>query len=133
MADATVRRVDWDALSLKLVFGLIAAVAVFFLLAPTIIVLVTSFTSSESLKFPPDGFSLRWYAALIDADQILVAARNSLVVAVATMVLSVVLGTAGALTVTSSRAAWGKLMDSLLMSPLVLPALAFGFACLIYF
>ena len=133
MAEAAARHTDWDALSVKLVFGAIAAVAAFFLLAPTIIVLVTSFTSSESLKFPPEGFSLRWYAALVDADQIQTAAWNSLVVAVATTVLSVVLGTAGALTVARNKATLGKVMDSLLMSPLVLPALAFGFACLIYF
>ena len=67
-APAAVREETWEARSLRLVFGAIAGVAVFFLLAPTVVVLLTSFTSSASLKFPPDGFSLRWYAALADAD-----------------------------------------------------------------
>ena len=66
-------------------------------------------------------------------DQIQAAAWNSLVVAVATTLLSVALGSAGALAVARSHAAWARALDSLLMSPLVLPALAFGFACLIYF
>jgi putative spermidine/putrescine transport system permease protein len=133
MAEAAPRRIDLDALSLKLVFGAIAAVAILFLLAPTLIVLITSFTSSASLKFPPEGFSLRWYRALADATQIQTAAWNSLVVAVATTVLSVLIGTAGALVVSRSRAAWARALDALLLSPLVLPALAFGFACLMYF
>jgi len=132
MADPATKHYDLDALSLKLVFGAIAVVAIFFLLAPTLIVLLTSFTSSASLKFPPEGFSLRWYAALADATQIQAAAWNSFVIAVATTVLSVVIGTAGALVVSRSRAAWARALDALLLSPLVLPALAFGFACLIY-
>lgn len=127
------RPIGWDALSLRLVFGAIAGVGLVFLIAPTIIVLMTSFTSTATLKFPPQGFSLRWYAALADADQMKAAAWNSLVVAVAATLLSVVLGTAGALVVSKSRAAWARALDSLLMSPLVLPALAFGFACLMYF
>jgi hypothetical protein len=37
---------DWEALSLRLVFGLLTLVAVIFLVAPTLIVLITSFTAS---------------------------------------------------------------------------------------
>jgi putative spermidine/putrescine transport system permease protein len=133
MADRRVGHIDYDSWSLKLVFGAIATVAIVFLIGPTIIVLLTSFTNSASLKFPPDGFSLRWYAALADATQIQTAAWNSLVVAVATTLLSVVIGTAGALVVSRSRATWARALDALLLSPLVLPALAFGFACLMYF
>ena len=83
------RRADWDALSLRVAFGILAAIALVFLVAPTIIVLLTSFTASESLKFPPAGYSLRWYRALLDADQMQAAAWNSLIVAFWTMVASV--------------------------------------------
>lgn len=124
---------DLEARSMTLAFGAVAAFALFVLVAPTIVVLMTSFTSSASLRFPPEGFSLRWYAALADADQIRKAAWNSLVIAVAATILSVVIGTAGALAVASNRAPWARALDALLMSPLVLPALAFGFACLVYF
>jgi putative spermidine/putrescine transport system permease protein len=126
------RRAGWDALSLRVVFGTLAAIALVFLVAPTIIVLLTSFTASESLKFPPAGYSLRWYRALLDADQMQAAAWNSLVVAVWTTIVSVVLGTAGALAIARSDARWARVCDVLFMSPLILPALAFGFAALIY-
>src|SRR5438270_13849589 len=79
---------DWEALSLRLVFGALAAIAIVFLVGPTVIMLLTSFTASQSLKFPPDGLSLRWYAALLDADQMQAAAWHSLVVAFWTTVLS---------------------------------------------
>src|ERR1700745_1939272 len=94
---------DWEAISLRLVFGALAAIAIVFLVGPTLIMLLTSFTASQSLKFPPDGLSLRWDVALLDADQVQGAAWNSLVVAFWPTVLSVVLGTAAALGIARSR------------------------------
>ena len=126
------RRVDWDALSLKLVFGAATAIAGVVLIAPSLVILVTSFTDSASLRFPPTGFSLRWYRALLDADQMQAAAWNSLVVAFWTTLLSVVLGTLAAVALAGSRAWWARFLDGLFMSPLLLPALAFGFAALIF-
>src|SRR6478672_13136753 len=124
--------VDMEALSLRVVFGVLAAIAMVFLIGPTIVVILTSFTPSQSLRFPPDGLSLRWYWALLDADQMQRAAWNSLVVAFWTTVLSVVLGTAAALGIARSRSAFARACDVLFMSPLLLPALAFGFAALIF-
>ena len=54
-------------------------------------------------------------------------------IALATTVLSIVLGVAGALAIARSASATAKVLDSLFMSPLVLPALAFGFAALMTF
>jgi putative spermidine/putrescine transport system permease protein len=124
--------IQWDAVSIKLVFGLLSAIALVFLVAPTLIVLITSFTASQSLKFPPEGLSLRWYAALWDADQMQRAAWNSLVIAFWTTVISVVLGTAASLAIARSKSPLLRTADVLFMSPLLLPALAFGFAALIF-
>jgi len=124
--------VDWDALSLRIVFGTLTIVAMVFLVAPTLIVLLTSLTASESLRFPPPGLSFRWYYALIDADQMQRAAWNSLVIAFWTTLISVVLGTGASLAIARSHARWLRAADLLFMSPLLLPALAFGFAALVY-
>jgi len=124
---------DFDRLSFRVAMGGLAAVAALFLMGPTVVVLLTSFTSSYSLKFPPDGFSLRWYAALFDAPQMQRAALLSFEVAAIATAASVVLGTAAALAIGRSPARWARALDGLFMSPLVLPALAFGFAALMYF
>jgi len=50
----------WDVRSQRIVFGVLTAVAVVFLVGPTIIVLLTSFTATESLRFPPQGYSVLW-------------------------------------------------------------------------
>ena len=124
--------VDWQALSLRTVFGVLAAAAMVFLIAPSLIVILTSFTASASLKFPPEGFSLRWYRALLDADQMQRAAMTSLIVAVWTTAICVVCGTAAALAIARGKSRFVKAWDVVFMSPLVLPALAFGFAALIF-
>ena len=124
--------IDWEALSLRVVFGVLAAIALVFLVGPTIVVLLTSLTPTESLRFPPPGLSLRWYWALLEADQMQRAAWTSLVVAFWTTLISVVLGAAASLAIARSRSKWVRAADILFMSPLVLPALAFGFAALIY-
>src|SRR6202012_1663071 len=94
--------------------------------------LITSLTASESLRFPPPGLSLRWYYALLDADQMQRAAWNSLIIAFWTTIISAVLGTAASLSIAGSRPPWVRACDLPFMSPLLLPALAFGFAALVY-
>ena len=126
------QRPGFDVRSQRVVFGALTAIAIVFLIAPTIVVLLTSFTATESLRFPPQGYSLRWYVALLDADQMQAAAWNSLIVAGWTMAISVVLGTAAALAIAASTARWARAADTLFMSPLIVPALAFGFAALVY-
>ena len=124
--------IDWEAMSLRLVFGTLTAIAVVFLIGPSLIVILTSLTASQSLRFPPSGLSFRWYVALLEADQMQRAAWTSLVVAFWTTVLSAVLGTAAALAIARSGSALATALDLLFMSPLLLPALAFGFAALVF-
>jgi putative spermidine/putrescine transport system permease protein len=125
-------RPAWDTISLTAAFGLLAAVALVVLVAPTVVVLITSFTASQSLRFPPAGLSLQWYVALLDADQMQRAAWNSIVVAFWTTVISVAAGVAAALAIARSHLRLVRAADVLFMSPLLLPALAFGFAALIF-
>jgi putative spermidine/putrescine transport system permease protein len=124
--------IDWESVSLRFVFGALTAIAIVFLVAPSLIVILTSLTASQSLKFPPDGISLRWYSALLHADQMQQAAWTSLAVAFWATIICAVLGTAAALAIFRSHGAWARFFDLLFMSPLLLPALAFGFAALVF-
>jgi putative spermidine/putrescine transport system permease protein len=127
------RKRTWEALSFEVVMTIIALIALVVIVAPSLVVLIVSFTSGFSLRFPPPGYSLKWYGELWDAWQLHFAARNSLVVAVWSTGLSIVLGVAAALAISRSQTLSARLLDSLFMSPLVLPALAFGLASLMLF
>jgi putative spermidine/putrescine transport system permease protein len=111
----------------------LATLAFLLLMMPSLVVIVVSFTSGYSLKFPPPGYSFRWYVSLVDAWQLHFAAGNSLKIAVWTTVLSVLLGVPAALAISRSPTARARVLDSLFMSPLVLPALSFGLAALMFF
>ena len=127
------RAIDPERLSFEATFAFIALVCIFFLLFPSVIILILSFTGEETLHFPPRSYSARWYAALWEANEIRDAAWVSIRVAALTTVGSVGLGVAAALAIYRSKAAWARVLDMLFMSPLILPALAFGFAILMMF
>lgn len=127
------QRPGWDAISFRLVMGTLATLAIVLLLGPTLVVLAVSFTSGLSLRFPPPGYSFRWYVALWDAWQLQFAAWNSLKVAAATTAISLGLGVAASLGIARSTRLSSRVLDALFMAPLVLPALAFGLAALMLF
>lgn len=108
----------------------LALIGLSFLTMPTVIILIASLTDGSTLRFPPDGFSLRWYIALLDSTQLQRAAWTSIKVGLWTAAISVVLGTAAALAIARSQKAWARSLDSLFMSPLILPAVGFGLAFL---
>lgn len=120
-------------LTLGACLGGLALIALALLIAPTLVVVILSFTDGYSLKFPPPGYSLRWYEKLLDNEQLMDAALNSVRVGLWCTGLSVLLGGAAALGISRSESRWAKVLDGLFMSPLVLPALAFGLAALMYF
>lgn len=131
-APALAGRLESD--SFDLVVGLLSAAAIVLLTAPTIVVLITSFTNGFSLKFPPPGYSLRWYEALFtQSPEIWHAARLSVQVALLATFLSTLLAVAAALALARQPSAWARLADSVFMSPLMLPTLALGLALLMTF
>ena len=120
--------------------GTLATLALAILIGPILVVLATSFTDSRSIRFPPTGFSLRWYELLLDevrSRQIHRAVGNTLTVAAWAAGLATIFGTGAALAM--ARAAGqgagkaGRLAEAFFMAPLVLPGLAFGLAALMYF
>ena len=120
--------------SFWLVFGLLGALAGVLLLAPTVVVLITSFTSGYSLKFPPPGYSVRWYAALWhDSPELIDAFVLSLKLATVATAVSIVLAVAAALALARRREAWARALESVFLSPLMLPALAIGLSLLMLF
>lgn len=130
------RRRSLGDLSYALVIGGLAALALVILVGPVLIVLATSFTDSRSIRFPPQGFSIRWYELLLDevrSRQIHRAAGNSIHVAIFAALSATILGTMAALALARARGAAARLADAFFMSPLVLPGLAFGLSALMYF
>lgn len=69
-----------------------------FLYIPLIIVVVFSFNDSK-LNAEWVGFTFHWYKALLHNHEMLLAARNSLIIAISASVLATVLGTMAGLAI----------------------------------
>jgi putative spermidine/putrescine transport system permease protein len=92
--------------SFSLVFGGLTLLGLLILVGPVFIVLITSFTTSASLKFPPPELSFRWYQALFDTTRsahIHRAAGNSLWVASMATLAATILAVLAALAIGRSR------------------------------
>lgn len=106
--------------------------AILLLTAPTVVVMLVSFTDGANLKFPPESYSLRWYTALIsDSPRIIAALKNSLVVAVWTTVICTVLATGAGYVIARGHSRINMILDTVFMSPMILPAMSFGLALLL--
>jgi putative spermidine/putrescine transport system permease protein len=122
-----------DKISFQLVMQLIAYLGLLLLTAPSIIILITSFSSSPTLQFPPPGFSLQWYTSLFSFPELRAAALNSFQVALITTLVCVVLGISACLAMINSKGHWVTAIDALVMSPLALPGVALGLGMMTFF
>jgi len=113
--------------------GALAGTTMVLLLAPTAVVLIISFTGGITLKFPPPSWSIRWYSELLQSAEIIQPAITSLKVATLATLGAAILGTAGALGIARTAHRLARILDALFMSPMVLPAMAFGLSLLMVF
>ena len=103
-----------------------------FLYLPIVVLVAYSFNSSR-LNIVWEGFTLTWYEQVWSNAPLMRAARNSLVVAAITMVLSVVLGTLGAWLLHRYRFKGRRALDTLVLVPVALPEIIIGISLLVLF
>jgi spermidine/putrescine transport system permease protein len=104
-----------------------------FLWAPLLLVVLFSLHSTGSLTFPFQGFSTRWYDEIFSSEEVRSAARNSLVVATSTALITLVLGTLAAYGLTRSSSRLRGPLSLLFFLPITLPGLFIGIALLVAF
>ena len=114
-------------------FRCLIALLFTFLLAPVLLVVPMSFSADRFLSWPPSGFSLRWYTALLHETKLADAARNSLLLGL--LVTTIALGVSvPAAMVLSRRIFPGRAaLLALLTAPLLLPTIVLALALLILF
>jgi putative spermidine/putrescine transport system permease protein len=100
-----------------------------FLMAPIVVVAGVSLNGQQSLRFPPQDLSLRWYAALFGEADWLVPLRNSLVIATLSSLLAVLVALPLALHVWSRNGWLARVLYTLGVAPFMLPPVisALGF------
>jgi spermidine/putrescine transport system permease protein len=112
-------------------YALVAAAAFgyLFLYLPLAIVVAYSFNDSR-LNAEWVGFTLDWYRKLASDDEMILAAGNSLVIALVTSLVSTVLGTMAGF---AMHRRGSKLLAGLVLAPIAIPEILMGVSLLIFF
>lgn len=105
--------------------------AYLYMLGPIAVVLVEAFNASDSMRFPPAGFSLRWFRALAGHHDFLSSFRVSLVLGLVTMVAATVAGALAAYGLVRFRRPRQAGLETLLLAPLYVPRVLLGMALLL--
>ena len=106
--------------------------ALAFLAFPLVVVVAISFSTTEYLKFPPVGFTLRWYDAFFSDRSFVESLWTSAKLAAASTLVALSLGIPAGLVLARKTFPGKQAVTGLFLSPLVLPTIVIGVAILQY-
>jgi putative spermidine/putrescine transport system permease protein len=109
--------------------ALLLAVAAF-MLAPLVVVILVSFSSSPVFALPSGNWSLRWYQEMFNKEGLGASVSLSLGVALASTLAALVLGTLCAIAIEQGKFRGREALLAFLVSPLLMPGLVIGVALL---
>ena len=101
-----------------------------FLIAPLIVIIPLSFNVEPYFTFTPgmmsldpEAFSLRWYRDIIENEQWLQSAKNSIIIATAATIIATTLGTLAALGLSQPYMPYRGIVMAVLISPMIVPVI----------
>jgi putative spermidine/putrescine transport system permease protein len=122
--------------------ALSAGVVLFLAALPILTMIAMSFSAADTLEFPPQAYSLRWYRAAwhtfvspdaSDALSMGAALGTSLLVAVSTMIIATLVSVPAAYALSRYRFRGKRLVEQLVALPLVYPLVMLGLSLLLVF
>jgi putative spermidine/putrescine transport system permease protein len=98
------------------------------MIVPILFVVLSSFTAGRTLSFPPQGFSLQWFQKALAYEPFIDSLGSSLLLAILTTIIALGLGVPIALAIARSNLRGKSFVQSLFVSPLIVPELVIGLA-----
>jgi putative spermidine/putrescine transport system permease protein len=102
-----------------------------FLVLPALVVAVAAFNEGTPLSFPPRGLSLRWFEQALSYADFQTGFRNSFLVMFAASSIALVIGASFAFALDRYTFRGKRVLESLLLAPLVVPHFTAGLGFLI--
>jgi spermidine/putrescine transport system permease protein len=103
-----------------------------FIYVPIIILIIFSF-NTQKLNIRWQGFTFSWYNTLFHDQQILLATRNTLLIAFVSTLVATVIGTMAALAMQRYRFPGYNASETLMYIPIVIPEVVMGISLLVFF
>lgn len=105
----------------------------FFLLGPFLIIFIASFGADSSMAFPPTGFSLEWFARILEIGQFRDSFWTSLRLGLVATGVSLAFGIPVAYALVRFRFRGENTIETIFSAPILVPGLVIGFAMLNFF
>jgi len=115
-----------------LTWGLFQAIAYFVLALPSLVIVGASFNPGSVLTFPPQGLTLAWYVRAVETPAFTDSFLLSVELASIATVLSLLAGTPAAYALERYRLPGLQSIQTLLLSPIVIPAIVLGIGLLMF-
>ncbi len=110
----------------RIILTIVALALLAFLIFPIFIIFPVSFGDSEYLRFPPPGWSTRWYAEYFGSRQWMRATGFSFEIAALTVAIAVPVGTAASYGLMTCGIRRARYLQLLLMTPMIVPIIIVG-------
>ena len=104
-----------------------------FLLLPVVVVVLASLSRTSYLTVPPQGLTLRWFAAVLQDAEYLRAIAFSVVLAAIATLGSLVAGVGASYALLRHRVPGASVVSALLNAPLIFPGVVIGVALLQFY
>lgn len=104
-----------------------------FLILPVLVIVLSAFSPKAYPEFPPTGFSLQWFSALLGNNEWNEALGMSVLLLVIVTPLTVALGTTAAYAISRLKFPGREALHSLMLSPLMIPQIVLGIGMLYLF
>ena len=111
---------------------LYAVLAYAYIYLPIALLIIFSF-NTQKINVRWEGFTLHWYNELFRDQDVLLATRNTLLIAFISTLLSTIIGTLAALALQRYRFPGYTVAESILYIPVIIPEVVMGISLLVFF
>jgi spermidine/putrescine transport system permease protein len=109
-----------------------AALSYVYIYLPILILIIFSF-NTQRINVRWEGFTLQWYSQLFKDHEVLLATRNTLMIAFVSTVVATIIGTLAALSLQRYRFPGYTIAESTLYVPVIIPEVVMGISLLAFF
>ena len=111
----------------------ITGATIFFLVVPTLIIIVSSFSAGEQIAFPPNGLTLDWYGEMLGNGEVWRTLKNSLYVGLVSVAVNMLVAVPAMLAIQRRRVRGGAYLTAYLSIGLATPLIVSAIGFLIVF
>lgn len=106
---------------------------ILFVLSPLMLTIWVAFFSNKIMSFPPDGYTTSWFLAAWNSETFRNGFLLSLQIAVCASAVALLVGVPAAIGLARYRFPGREVINSILMSPLMIPAIVTGSAIYLFY